>query len=205
MTIGQALREAFRHRSYVLLIAGFFVCGFHVAFIGTHLPAYVTDLGLPPTTGAAALAVVGVVNILGAYISGVLGDRFSKPLLLSSIYFGRAAVIAAMLLAPASEWTIYAFAAGMGLLWLSTVPLTTGLVAVMFGTQYMTMLAGFVFFSHQVGSFLGVYLGGMLFDTTGSYNVVWWMAVALGLFAGLVHMPISDKPVDRPALAVPAA
>ena len=202
LTIGGALREAFQHRSYILLITGFFVCGFHVAFIGTHLPAYITDLGLEAKVGAIALMLIGIVNILGAYISGVLGDRISKPWLLSAIYIGRAFVIAGMLLAPASEWTIYAFSAGMGLLWLSTVPLTSALVGVMFGTQYMTMLMGFVFFSHQVGSFLGVYLGGLLFDVTGSYTIVWWIGAGLGIFAAIVHIPISEKPVVREAPAV---
>jgi predicted MFS family arabinose efflux permease len=201
MTIGQALREAFRHRSYLLLVLGFFVCGFHVSFIGTHLPAYITDLGLPPATGAAALMTIGVVNVISAYTAGVLGGRFSKTKMLSLMYLSRAIFITAMMLAPKTELTIYAFAFGLGLFWLSTVPLTSGLVAVMFGTQYMTMLFGFVFFSHQVGSFLGVYLGGLLFDQTGSYDVVWWMGVGLGLFAALVHLPISEKPVQRTALA----
>ena len=201
MTIGQALREAFRHRSYLLLVLGFFVCGFHVSFIGTHLPAYITDLGLPPATGAAALMTIGVVNVISAYTAGVLGGRFSKTKMLSLMYLSRAIFITAMMLAPKTELTIYAFAFGLGLFWLSTVPLTSGLVAVMFGTQYMTMLFGFVFFSHQVGSFLGVYLGGLLFDQTGSYDVVWWMGVGLGLFAALVYLPISEKPVQRTALA----
>jgi predicted MFS family arabinose efflux permease len=198
LTIGQALREAFRHRSYLLLVAGFFVCGFHVSFIGTHLPAYVADLGLPPATGAGALMTIGVVNILGAYLAGVLGGRFHKARMLSLMYLSRAVFISAMLLAPKSELTIYIFAAGMGLFWLSTVPLTSGLVAMMFGTQYMSMLFGFVFFGHQVGSFLGVYLGGLLFDQTGSYDVVWWIAAALGIFAALIHLPISDRSAQRP-------
>ncbi len=201
MTIGQALREAFQHRSYVLLVFGFFVCGFHVSFIGTHLPAYVTDIGLPPETGAAALVTIGVVNIISAYTTGVLGGRFSKVKMLSVMYLSRAVFISAMLLAPPTELTIYMFAAGMGLSWLSTVPLTSGLVAVMFGTQYMTMLFGFVFFGHQIGSFFGVYLGGLLFDETGSYNIVWWIGAGLGVFAALVHLPISEKPVQRAPLA----
>ncbi|HKK30696.1 MAG TPA: MFS transporter, partial [Alphaproteobacteria bacterium] len=198
LTVGQALREAFRHRSYLLLVAGFFVCGFHVSFIGTHLPAYVTDLGLPPETGAGALMTIGVVNIFGAYIAGILGGRYSKALMLSGMYLARAVFIAAMLFAPPTQLTIYLFAAAMGLFWLSTVPLTSGLVAVMFGTQYMTMLFGFVFFSHQVGSFLGVYLGGLLFDQTGSYEVVWWIGAALGVAAALIHLPIRETPVARP-------
>ena len=201
MTIGQALREAFQHRSYVLLVFGFFVCGFHVSFVGTHLPAYVTDIGLPPETGAAALMTIGVVNIISAYTTGVLGGRFSKVKMLSVMYLSRAVFISAMLLAPPTELTIYIFAAGMGLSWLSTVPLTSGLVAVMFGTQYMTMLFGFVFFGHQIGSFFGVYLGGLLFDETGSYNIVWWIGAGLAVFAALVHLPISEKPVHRAPLA----
>ena len=201
LTIGAALREAFRHRPYLLLVTGFFVCGFHVSFIGTHLPAYVSDLGLPPETGAFALMLIGIVNVFAAYASGILGGRFSKTKLLSLMYLSRAVFIAAMLLAPPTQLTIYLFAAGMGLFWLSTVPLTSGLVAIMFGTQYMTMLFGFVFFGHQVGSFLGVYLGGLLFDQTGSYNVVWWIGAALGIFAALIHLPISEKPVERPLAA----
>jgi len=202
MTIGAALREAFRHRPYLLLVLGFFVCGFHVSFIGTHLPAYVSDLGLPPETGALALMLIGVVNVFAAYVSGVLGGKFSKTKLLSLMYFGRSVFIAAMLLAPPTQLTIYVFAAAMGLFWLSTVPLTSGLVALMFGTRYMSMLFGFVFFGHQVGSFFGVYLGGLLFDRTGSYDVVWWIGSGLGIFAALVHLPISEKPVDRPLAAV---
>ena len=201
LTIGQALREAFKHRSYLLLVAGFFVCGFHVSFIGTHLPAYVIDLGLPPETGAGALMTIGIVNVISAYTAGVLGGRFSKVKMLSIMYLSRAVFITVMLLSPPTQMTIYIFAGGMGLFWLSTVPLTSGLVAVMFGTQYMTMLFGFVFFGHQVGSFLGVYLGGLLFDQTGSYNVVWWIGAALGVFAALIHLPISEKPVQRTVLA----
>lgn len=198
MTIGAALREALRHRSFLLLVAGFFVCGFHVSFIGIHLPAYVSDLGMPPETGALALMLIGVVNVVSAYFSGVLGTRFRKTRLLSLIYLSRAVFIVALLMAPPTQLTIYLFAAGMGLFWLSTVPLTSGLVAVMFGTRYMTMLFGIVFFGHQVGSFLGVYLGGLLFDETGSYDVVWWMGVALGLFAAVIHLPIRETPVQRP-------
>jgi len=184
-----------------LLVAGFFVCGFHVSFIGTHLPAYVIDLGLPPETGAGALMTIGIVNVISAYTAGVLGGRFSKLKMLSIMYLSRAVFITVMLLSPPTQMTIYIFAGGMGLFWLSTVPLTSGLVAVMFGTQYMTMLFGFVFFGHQVGSFLGVYLGGLLFDQTGSYNVVWWIGAALGVFAALIHLPISEKPVQRTVLA----
>jgi predicted MFS family arabinose efflux permease len=192
LTIGEALRQAFKHRSYVLLMIGFFVCGFHVAFIGTHLPAYVSDLGLPEGTGAQALMLVGIVNVLGAYLAGVLGSRIFRPRLLAFIYIGRFFAISGLMLAPPSEITIYAFCAFMGLFWLSTVPITGSLVASMFGTQYMSMLFGFVFLGHQMGAFAGVYLGGLLFDMTGSYDVVWWMGAALGLFAAAVHWPISD-------------
>lgn len=193
LTIGEALRQAFKHRSYVLLMIGFFVCGFHVAFIGTHLPAYVSDLGLPEGTGAQALMLVGVVNLLGAYLSGVLGSRIYRPKLLSFIYIGRFLAISGLMLAPSGEITIYVFCAIMGLFWLSTVPITASLVASMFGTQYMSMLFGFVFLGHQLGSFAGVYLGGLLFDVTGSYDVVWWIGAGLGLFAAAVHWPIRDS------------
>ncbi len=202
LTIGEALRQAFKHRSYVLLMIGFFVCGFHVSFIGTHLPAYVSDLGLPEGTGAFALMLVGVVNMLGAYLAGVLGGRIYRPKLLAFIYIGRFLAISGLMLAPPGEITIYVFCAAMGLFWLSTVPITGSLVASMFGTQYMSMLFGFVFLGHQLGSFAGVYLGGLLFDMTGSYDIVWWMGAGLGLFAAAVHWPISDA--KAPAL-VPAA
>ncbi|MEL0003297.1 MAG: MFS transporter [Rhodospirillales bacterium] len=192
LTVRQALQQAFHHRSYVLLIIGFFVCGFHVSFIGTHLPAYVSDLGLPEGTGAHALMLVGIVNLLGAYLAGVLGGKMNKPRLLTFIYIGRFLAISGLMLAPTSELTIYAFCAFMGLFWLSTVPLTGAVVASMFGTQYMSMLFGFVFLGHQVGAFSGVYLGGLLFDLTGSYDVVWWMGAALGIFAAIIHWPISE-------------
>lgn len=192
LTVRQALQQAFHHRSYVLLIIGFFVCGFHVSFIGTHLPAYVSDLGLPEGTGAHALMLVGIVNLLGAYLAGVLGGKMNKPRLLTFIYIGRFLAISGLMLAPTSELTIYTFCAFMGLFWLSTVPLTGAVVASMFGTQYMSMLFGFVFLGHQVGAFSGVYLGGLLFDLTGSYDVVWWMGAALGIFAAIIHWPISE-------------
>jgi len=192
LTVRQALKQAFRHRSYVLLIVGFFVCGFHVSFIGTHLPAYVSDLGLREGTGAHALMLVGVVNILGAYLAGVLGGKTDKPRLLTFIYIGRFFAISGLMLAPVSEITIYVFCAFMGLFWLSTVPLTGAVVASMFGTQYMSMLFGFVFLGHQVGAFTGVYLGGLVFDYTGSYDVVWWMGAVLGIFAAIIHWPISE-------------
>lgn len=198
-TFGEAIREAASHRGYWLLIAGFFVCGFHVSFIGLHLPAYIVDVGLDPVVAGTALALVGAFNMGGVLASGLLGDRYSKKYLLSFLYFARAAVIFGLLMLPVTEMTIYVFAALMGLLWLSTVPLTTGLVGQIFGPQFMGMLAGVVFFSHQVGSFLGAWLGGVLFEATGSYDVVWWISVGLGVFAGVVHWPIDDRPVVRAA------
>lgn len=196
-TMGGALSEAFTHRGYLLLNTGFFVCGFHVAFITVHFPAYVTDLGLGARTGAIALSLIGLFNIFGAYLSGVAGQRWSKKLGLSGIYFLRAIAITALLLAPKSELTIYLFAMAMGVLWLSTVPLTTGIVGQIFGVRYMATLFGIVFLSHQIGSFVGVWLGGWLHDMTGSYDPVWWAGVALGLFAALIHLPIDERPLAR--------
>ena len=196
-TIGEALGEAVTHRGYVLLTIGFFVCGFHVAFMTVHFPAYVTDLGLPPHVGAYALSLVGLLNIAGSFLSGIVGQRFSKKASLSVIYFARAVVIAGLLAAPVSEATIYVFATAMGLLWLSTVPLTTGIVAQIFGLKFMATLFGVVFLSHQIGSFLGVWLGGLLYDRTGSYDVMWWAGVFFGVFAAVVHWPIDEKPLPR--------
>ena len=199
-TLGEALSEAMSHRGYVLLTIGFFVCGFHVAFIAVHFPAYVTDLGLSPHVGAYALAIVGLLNIFGAFMSGAVGQRFSKKMSLSVIYLGRALVIVALLMAPARDLTIYIFAALMGLLWLSTVPLTTGIVAQLFGLKYMATLSGIVLLGHQIGSFIGVWMGGVLYDRTGSYDLMWWAAVFLAVFATVVHLAIDDKPVPRLAL-----
>ena len=200
-SLAEALREAMGHRGYVLLTAGFFVCGFHVAFITVHFPAYVRDLGLDPGVGAWAIALVGAFNIVGAFVSGLVGQRFSKRASLSVIYAARAVVITALLLAPPSEWTIYAFSAAMGILWLSTVPLTTGIVAQVFGVRYMATLFGVVFLSHQLGSFLGVWLGGWIYDLTGSYDPMWWAGVALGVAAALIHLPIDERPLPRLAAA----
>ena len=196
-SMAEALREAIGHRGFVLLTCGFFVCGFHVAFIGVHFPAYVTDLGMAAEVGAYALALIGLFNIAGSLLSGAAGQRWSKRRSLSTIYALRALVITALLLAPKNEVTIYLFAAAMGLLWLSTIPLTTGIVAQIFGVRYMATLSGIVFFSHQVGSFIGIWLGGWLYDNTGSYDGVWWTGVALGLLAALVHLPIDEKPLPR--------
>ena len=199
-TIGKALGEAMSHRGYVLLTIGFFVCGFHIAFMTVHFPAYVTDLGLSPQVGAYAFSIVGLFNIAGSFLSGAIGQRFSKKASLSFIYFARAVVIGALLMAPASEITIYLFATAMGLLWLSTVPLTTGIVAQIFGVKFMATLFGIVFLSHQIGSFIGVWLGGVLYDRTGSYDMMWWAGIFFGVFAGIVHLPIDEKPLPRLAL-----
>ena len=196
-TLGQALKEAIGHRSYLLLVAGFFVCGYHVAFIQTHLPAYIVDAGIDARIGAYAIALVGLFNIVGSYTAGVLGGKRSKKNLLALIYTARAIVIALYVALPITETSTLVFAALMGLLWLSTVPLTSGLVAVMFGPRYMATLFGIVFLSHQAGAFLGVWLGGWAFDTLGSYTAVWWSGVGLALVAALVHLPISERPVAR--------
>lgn len=200
-SLGEALSEAGAQRSYWLLIGGFFVCGFHVSFIQTHLPAYIVDRGLDPQIGAWALALVGLANVIGSYTAGVLGGKHSKKYMLSFIYGARAVVIIAFVLLPMSPASVLAFAFCMGLLWLSTVPLTSGLVAQIFGPRYMATLFGVVFFSHQVGGFLGVWLGGRLFDLTGSYNIVWWISVGLGIFAAIVHWPIDERPLVRAAPA----
>ena len=200
-SLGEALREARDHRGYRLLICGFFVCGFHVAYIATHLPAFVVDKGLPPEFGAWALALVGLFNVIGAALAGFLGGKVSKKYLLSSLYFARAVLFTVFVLVPVSEVSVLIFGAAMGLLWLSTVPLTSGLVAQIFGPRYMATLFGIVFLSHQVGSFLGAWLGGYLFDTTGSYDMVWWISVALGLISAALHWPINEAPQPRLAVA----
>lgn len=193
----EAMREAAGHSGYLYLNAGFFVCGFHVTFIATHLPAYVSDLGLAPQLGAWALGLVGLFNIVGSLLAGALGDRFSKKYLLSFLYMGRAVVIALFILTPPSTLTVLLFAGSMGLLWLSTVPLTSALVAQVFGTQYMSTLFGIVFLSHQIGAFLGAWLGGRLYVETGSYEIVWWISVALGVMSSLLHWPIDERPAAR--------
>lgn len=200
-TLRDALAEAVNHRGYVLLTLGFFVCGFHVAFVGVHFPAYVNDLGLGAQTGAYALALIGLFNIAGAFGSGFVGQRYSKKTSLSVIYFARALLIAWLLMSPKTELTIYLFAALMGLLWLSTVPLTTGIVAQLFGLRYMATLSGIVFFSHQIGSFSGVWLGGMVYDRFGSYDFVWYAGIFFGVAAAVVHLPIDERPVARLATA----
>jgi MFS family permease len=201
----QALREALGHRGYVLLTVGFFVCGFQVVFIGVHLPAYLADHGLPPHVAVTSLALVGLFNIIGTYATGWLGGRLPKRYILSFIYFARAAVIAIFIFAPLSAVSVYVFAMALGLLWLSTVPPTNAIVAQVFGVRYLSMLSGFTFFSHQIGSFLGAWLGGKLYDTTGSYDVVWYLSIALGIVAGLINLPIDERAIARTkTVAVPA-
>jgi MFS family permease len=198
-SMGEALTEALGHPSYLLLAAGFFVCGFQIAFITTHFPAYLTDIGLEPRWGMTALMLIGLFNIIGSLGAGALGGRMPKRLLLAGIYLGRSVLYTVFLLLPPSPLSVMVFSAVLGVLWLSTVPPTNSLVAIMFGTRYFAMLAGVVFLSHQIGSFLGVWLGGVLYDLNHSYAPVWWIAVALGVFAGLVHLPIAERAVARPA------
>ncbi|MDF1600498.1 MFS transporter [Mesorhizobium sp. YIM 152430] len=200
-SMGAALREAFAHRSYLLLVSGFFVCGFQVAFITAHFPAYIGDLGIDARYAVLALAFIGFFNIIGSLAAGVIGQKYSKPMFLALIYIGRSIAITAFLILPQTPTAVIVFSIVMGLLWLSTVPPTNALVAIMFGTRYLGMLGGLVFLSHQIGSFLGVWLGGYLYDAFGSYDPVWWLGVALGIFAAIVHWPIAERPVDRPALA----
>ena len=173
------------------------VCGFHVAFITVHFPAYVRDIGLDPKIGAYAIALIGLFNIAGSFAAGFIGQHYSKKLSLSAIYFARAIAIMALLLLPKTPLLIYGFAAVMGVLWLSTVPLTTGIIAQVFGVRYMSTLFGIVFLSHQLGSFLGVWLGGLLHDLSGSYNSVWWTGVVLAVVSAVVHLPINEKPLPR--------
>ena len=197
-SVRAALREAIGHKGFRLLTAGYFVCGFQVVFIGVHLPSYLKDHGLQPGVASTALALIGLFNIFGTYIAGSLGQRVSKPRMLSVIYLLRSAAIVVFLAVPLTAWSVYLFAAAMGLLWLSTVPPTNAVVAQIFGVQYMSMLGGIVFLNHQLGSFLGAWLGGRLYETTGSYEVVWWISVALGLFAAVVNWPVRDTPIVRP-------
>ena len=190
----QAIKIAFSDRSYTLLFFGFFVCGFHVQFIQTHLPAYITDEGLAPIIGAWSLALIGLFNIGGSFFSGWSGQIYSKPKLLAAIYASRAAVIALFIFTPLSGTSVLVFSAAMGILWLSTVPLTTGLIAQTQGLKFLSTLAGLVFFSHQVGGFLGAWLGGRLFDLTGNYEAMWIAAILFGLAATIIHLPIKEQP-----------
>lgn len=201
----QVLRRASRHRSYLLITTGFFVCGFHVAFIATHLPAFLTDQGVAPFVGAAVLSLVGGFNVAGSFLFGWLGDHYRKKYLLSFIYLGRAIVISVFLFFPITQTSALLFGCAIGFLWLATVPLTSGTVAQLFGIRYLSTLYGIVFLSHQVGAFLGVWLGGRIYDATGNYDLVWYMAIALGIFASLIHTPISEKPAValQPAITSP--
>jgi MFS family permease len=196
-SLRHALVEAFGHRSYVLLVLGFFTCGFQLLFITVHLPAYLVDRGLSVDAGAWALGTIGLFNIVGSITSGWLGDRMPKRYLLSVIYTLRSLAVVVFISLPMSNASAICFGAVMGLLWLSTVPPTSGLVALMFGTRWMATLFGFAFFSHQVGGFLGVWLGGLLYTATGSYNVVWWLSVAFGIVSAIINLPIIERPIER--------
>ena len=196
----EALSRAWGHGSYRLLVIGFFVCGFHLAFINVHMPAYLVQCGLSPEVGSWTIAVIGLFNIVGSLLAGYLGGRLPKQMLLATIYFLRAVAIGLFLLIPVSEVTAYAFAAAMGLLWLSTVPLTAGLVTLFFGARYMGMLYGVAFLSHQIGSFVGVWLGGYVYDQTGSYSLVWYLGIVLGLASAAVHIPINERSASSFAL-----
>ncbi|HET9616831.1 MAG TPA: MFS transporter [Pseudolabrys sp.] len=197
----QAISEAFAHRSYVLLVVGFFTCGFQLAFTTVHLPSYLVDRGLSAEVGGWTLATIGLFNIVGSLASGYLGGRMPKRYILSTIYFARAASILVFITLPPSTATTLVFGAVTGLLWLSTVPPTSGLVATMFGVRWMAMLFGFAFFSHQVGGFLGVWLGGVVYDYAGSYNPVWYLSIALGVVSAVINLPIREEPVVRAAAA----
>ena len=199
-TIVEAFKEAFKYPSFQLLMAGYFVCGFQVVFIGVHLPSYLKDQALSPQVASYALALVGLFNVFGTYIAGSLGQRLSKTKILSFIYFARAVIVAVFILAPLTPMSVYIFASLMGLLWLSTVPLTNALVAQIFGIQHLSMLSGFVFFSHQIGSFLGAWMGAVVFDANKSYDVMWYIIIALGVFGGLINLPVKETAVSRSQL-----
>lgn len=198
-SIGQAVAEAFKYPSFRLLMAGYFVCGFQVVFIGVHMPSYLKDKGLSPEVASYALALIGLFNVFGTYVAGTLGQRLAKRKILSAIYFGRAIAISLFLIVPISPVSVYVFASVMGFLWLSTVPPTNALVAQIFGIAHLSMLSGFIFLGHQVGSFLGVWLGGFLYDRTGSYDMVWYLSIALGVMAGLINLPVKEHAIVRPA------
>jgi predicted MFS family arabinose efflux permease len=204
-SILQALREAFKYRSFQLLMAGYFVCGFQVVFIGVHMPSYLKDNGLSPQVASYALALIGLFNVIGTYAAGALGQRMPKRYILAFIYLARAVAISIFLLVPLSPASVYVFSAVMGVLWLSTVPPTNAVVAQIFGVAHLSMLGGFVFFSHQIGSFMGVWLGGVLYARTGSYDIVWYISIALGVFAALINLPVRESPIVRGPQRVGAA
>ena len=203
-SILHALQEAFQYPSFRWLMAGYFVCGFQVVFIGVHMPSYLKDKGLSPEVASMALALIGLFNVFGTYAAGVLGQRLAKRKILSFIYLMRSVAIVCFLLAPLSPMSVYVFASVMGLLWLSTVPPTNAIVAQIFGVAHLSMLGGFVFFSHQIGSFMGVWLGGFLYDQTGSYDIVWYISIALGVFAALANMPVKETAIERQPKVVTA-
>lgn len=192
-----AMREALGHRSFQLLMAGYFVCGFQVVFIGVHMPSYLKDHGLSPSVAGYSLAIIGLFNVVGTYIAGALGQHIAKRKILAFVYLARSVCIAVFLATPLSPVSVYVFSAAMGLLWLSTVPPTNAIVAGIFGVQHLSMLSGFVFLSHQIGSFAGVWLGGALYDSTGSYDTVWFISIALGVMAMAAHLPIKETPIHR--------
>ena len=196
-TLGEALGEALNHRGFILLTAGFFVCGFHVTFVATHLPSYLSDKAFDPTVGAAALTLVGLANIFGSVGAGKVGQMMEKRLALAWYYVLRSLVFLVFIMMPLTEITVLVFAFTLGLLWLGTVPLTSGLVATLFGPRYMSMLFGIVFLSHQVGGFLGAWLGGYIYDVFGSYAAMWWLSIALGIVSAMFHWPIKERPVPR--------
>ncbi|MGF1909298.1 MFS transporter [Vibrio kasasachensis] len=201
LTLTQAIKEAFQHKGYWLIHAGFFVCGFHVMFIATHLPSYLADKHLPASSAAMALAYVGIFNIFGSYFWGVMGDRFNKRYVMTALYLMRTVVITGFVTLPITENTAAIFGAAIGFCWLGTVPLTSGLVRQIFGPRYLSTLYGLVFFTHQVGSFLGAWVGGRIYDYYGSYDPIWWSTVVLAFAAALIHIPINDKPLARLAAA----
>lgn len=191
------MREALGHRSFQLLMAGYFVCGFQVVFIGVHMPSYLKDHGLAPSVAGYSLAIIGLFNVVGTYIAGALGQHIAKRKILAFVYLARSVCIAVFLATPLSPVSVYVFSAAMGFLWLSTVPPTNAIVAGIFGVQHLSMLSGFVFLSHQIGSFAGVWLGGALYDSTGSYDTVWFISIALGVMAMAAHLPIKETPIHR--------
>ncbi len=200
-SLSAALREAGYHQSYWCLNLGFFVCGFHVAFIATHMPGYVALCGMPASVGALSIALIGLFNVVGSLAAGHLGGRYRKKWLLSGIYFARAVAIALFMVLPPTEWTVIGFSIAIGTLWLSTVPLTSGLVAFIYGPRFMATLFGIVFLSHQIGAFFGAWLGGLAFDLTGGYTIMWIISVLLGLMAAVAHMPIREAALQRAPLA----
>jgi predicted MFS family arabinose efflux permease len=200
-SLKQSLLEALGHRSYILLVLGFFTCGFQLAFITIHMPAYLADNGISTKVGGLTIAAIGLFNIVGSLTAGWLGNRLPKRYILSVIYLIRALAVLAFISFPVTPTSAIIFGAVMGLMWLSTVPPTNGLIAMMFGTKWLAMLAGFAFFSHQVGGFLGVWIGGLAYEHTGSYDVVWWLSILFGVLSALVNLPIIEKPVERLAQA----